>query len=155
MRLDGSTELTYIFVLHAFLQRYAAKLGVLLSVLISLAAVKTVTQKRKEFFREAGSGYNVNAYFVAINITATIEHSTQCFLCGLCAIWLRNSLSSWYSFLVSFVLVGWIAVSWAFLFPLLVPLDNVVMVTGFYMVLFSLLFSGAIAPVLYKGKSLV
>lgn len=133
------------------LQGYAVKLGVLVSVLIALAAGKAITAKRKEFFRESASGYDVNAYFGAVNIVGTIEHSLQAILCTICAIWLRNSLASWYSWLVSFLLMSWISVSWAYLIPLVVPLDSVVMCTGFYMVVFSLLFSGNIAPVLYKN----
>jgi len=133
------------------LQGYAVKLGIIICVLIALAAGKAITSKRKEFFRESASGYNVNAYFGAVNIVGTIEHSLQAILCTICAIWLRNSLASWYSWLVSFLLLSWISVSWAYLIPLVVPLDSVVMCTGFYMVVFSLLFSGCLAPVLYKN----
>ncbi|CAB9522559.1 Putative white-brown complex homolog protein 30 [Seminavis robusta] len=132
------------------LHAYGTKLGVLIAVLVALTATKTITSKRKEFFREAASGYSTNAYFIAVNVIATLEHSIQIAIAALCSIWLRNSLSHWYSWMVAFLLCGWISVSWAFLFPLIVPPDNVVLVTGFYMVLFGLLFSGALAPVLYS-----
>lgn len=131
------------------LQMYAAKLGVLLSVLLALTATKAITSKRKEFFREAASGYSTDAYFIALNIVALIEHSIQVLISGLCSIWLRNSMAAWLPTLVNFLMVGWIAVGWAMFFPLVVPLENVIIVTGFYMVLFSLLFSGAVPPILY------
>jgi len=83
---------------------------------------------------------------------ATIEHSIQILLAALFALWIRNSLAAWYSFFVAFLLLGWITVSWALFFPMFVPPDNVILVTGFYMALFSLLFSGGVAPLTYKGK---
>lgn len=128
------------------------KAGVLVAVLISLTATKTITSKRKEFFREAASGYSTNAYFLAVQVIATIEHTIQVALCALCAIWLRCALAHWSSWMIAFVLCGWLAVSWALVFPFIFPLENVVLVTGFYMVLFSMLFSGAVAPCTYQSK---
>lgn len=133
--------------------RYGIKMGVILTVLIGLTALKIITSKRKEFFRESGSGYNVNAYTCAINIMATLETSIQVTIAAMFALWLRSSLSTWQNFFVNFLALGWLATSWALLFPLLVPPENVYTVTGFYFVLFSLLFSGGIAPVMYKGES--
>lgn len=125
-------------------------MGVIISVLVGLTATKTLTEKRSEFFREAGSGYNINAYFCAVNIVSTIEHSVQVMFSSMFALWLRNSLAAWYSYYVNFLLLAWLCVSWALLFPLLVPLKNVVLVTGFYMTFFALLFSGGIDPVEYS-----
>jgi hypothetical protein len=125
---------------------------VLIAVMIGLTATKTITSKRKEFFREAASGYSTNAYFLAVQVIATIEHTVQVVLCALCAIWLRCSLSHWSSWMIAFVLCGWIAVSWALVFPFIFPAENVVLVTGFYIVVFSLLFSGGVAPVTFGGK---
>ncbi|CAB9497095.1 Putative white-brown complex homolog protein 30 [Seminavis robusta] len=132
------------------LQGHASKLGVIIAVLVGLSATKVITSKRKEFFREAGSGYNVNAYFAAVNVVATLEHSIQILLCALFALWLRSSLSHWYSYIVSFLMMGWITVSWALLFPIVVPQENVVLVTGFFIVLMSFIFSGANPPVKFE-----
>jgi hypothetical protein len=64
--------------------RFPLKVGIITAVLMGLQSTKVLTNKRIEFFREASSGYNINAYFVAINITATLEHSTQAvIICGL------------------------------------------------------------------------
>ena len=126
------------------MQSYATKLGVIVSVLVGLTATKILTEKRSEFFREAGSGYDINAYFCAINIISSLEHSIQVLIASMFALWLRNSLASWYSYYVNFLLLAWLCVSWALFFPLVVPLKNVVLVTGFYMTFFALLFSGTV-----------
>ena len=133
--------------------RYGIKMGVILAVMIGITALKIITTKRKEFFREAGSGYNVNAYTCAINVVATLETSIQIIIAAMFALWLRNSMSTWTSFFVNFLALGWITTSWALLFPLVVPAENVFTVAGFYFVLFSLLFSGGIAPVMYGSES--
>ena len=132
--------------------RYVLKLGVVVAVLVGLTATKVLTEKRSEFFREAGSGYSIDAYFVAVNIYSTFEHSIQVLVSSMFALWLRNSIASWYNYYINFVLLAWLCVSWALLFPLLVPLKNVVLVMGFYMTFFALLFSGAISPLTYGGE---
>ena len=118
-------------------------MGTMVAILVAISATKIITEKRKEFFREAGSGYNINAYFFAVNIVATMEHSVQIIICAAFDLWLRSSFALWYSYIVSFLLLGWIAVSWALLFPLLVRRDNMVLVTSFCMLLTCFLFSGA------------
>jgi len=118
-------------------------------VIVGLTATKPITEKRVEFFREAGSGYNVNAYFLAINITTTIEHSVQLLLVGATAYWMRDAISGPASYLVSFLLLAWLTVSWALLLSVAVPPKNIFTVVGFFMAFSGLLFSGASPPVLY------
>lgn len=123
-----------------------------IAVLVGLTATKDLTEKRNEFFRESGSSYDVNAYFAAVNIVSTVEHTVQVMFSSMFALWLRNSLASWYSFYIHFLLLAWLCVSWALVFPLLIPPKNVVLVTGFYMAFFALLFSGGIDPIKYTGR---
>jgi len=125
---------------------------VVIAVLVGLTATKDLTEKRNEFFRESGSSYDVNAYFAAVNIVSTVEHTVQVIFSSMFALWLRNSLASWYSFYIHFLLLAWLCVSWALVFPLLIPPKNVVLVTGFYMTFFALLFSGGIDPIKYTGR---
>jgi hypothetical protein len=120
---------------------------------VGLTAAKAITDKRLEFFRESASGYDINAYFTAINITSGIEHSLQILLAAGAAFWLRDSLAKWNSYCASFLMLSWLCVSWALLLPLLVPPENVVLVTGFFMAFFGLLFSGGLSPVTYSGRS--
>lgn len=127
------------------------KSGVVIAVLVGLTATKIITEKRVEFFREAGSGYDINAYFFAVNIIATFEHSMQVLAASIFALWLRNSIAVWYSFFVNYLLLAWLCVSWALFFPLIVPQKSVVLVTGFFMTFTALLFSGGIEPVTYNG----
>jgi hypothetical protein len=129
------------------------KTGVITAVLVGLTAAKAITEKRLEFFRESASGYNINAYFAAINITSGIEHSLQILLAASAAFWLRNSLAHWGSYCINFLMMAWLCVSWALFLPLLVPPKNVVLVVGFFMAFFGLLFSGGLSPVKYAGTS--
>lgn len=129
--------------------RFALKTGIISSVLIALTALKAITEKRLEFFREAASGYDVNAY--AVNIVSTFEHGVQAIVSAAAAFWLRDSVAGWVSYYVAFLMLAWVCVSWALLFPLLVSPKNVVMVTGFFMAFFGILFSGGLSPVKYQG----
>lgn len=128
------------------------KAGVIAAVLIGLTATKSITDKRLEFFREAASGYDVNAYFLAVNIVATLEHFVQAIVASLAAYWIRDSLAGLGNYFMAFLMLTWLCVSWALLFPLVVAPKNVVVVTGFFMAFFGILFSGGLAPVTYDGK---
>ena len=159
---------------------FSFKVAVITAVLLGLSAAKVLTSKRLEFFREAGSGWSEyfpkwtpiafsillgvflingtmlfdpdsNAYFLAVNITSTVEHVVQMFLAAGCAYWLRDSAtSSWYTYQVQFIMLMWMVVSWSLFLPLLVPPNNVVLGVGFFIAFFGLLFCGALAPVMYK-----
>ena len=141
-------------MLHTYFfgRRYAMKMGVVLSVLIGLTATKILTSKRIEFFREAGSGYNINAYFLAVNIMSTIEQGLQVVIAACVGLWLKNTTTSIENYFLNYLMLSWHCVSWALLLPLIIPRQNVVLVTGLFMSLFGLLFSGVLSPVEYKGE---
>lgn len=120
-------------------------------VLLGLTATKIVTQKRLEFFREAGSGYNINAYFVALVVISTLEHALQVIIAAFFSVWLRHPFASTGSYWVHFLLLMWICVGWALLIPMIVPPDSVVLVAGFFFAFCGLMFSGAFPPVLYEA----
>jgi hypothetical protein len=98
------------------LVQFSMALGVITAVLLSLMASKAITQYRHEFFREAGSGYSINAYFLAVNITSFLEHSTQMVVAALSAFWFRDSIASFVSYLVHFLALSWTCVSELFYF---------------------------------------
>jgi ABC-type multidrug transport system ATPase subunit len=129
--------------------QYPLKVGIILSVLLGLTATKIVTSKRLEFFREAGSGYNLNAYFWAISILSTIEHSVQVVIAAFFASWIRNPIGSNTSYYIHFLLLAWVTVSWALFIPMVFPADNVTLVAGFFFAFCGLMFSGAFAPIQY------
>jgi hypothetical protein len=149
-RFDDSPSL-----LPYCLNSYPLKIGIIVAVLVGLQATRILTSKRIEFFREASSGYNINAYFAAINIVATVEHSLQIIIVAFFAAWLRDPLANWFSFFVHFLLLAWICVSWALFVPMIFPPDNVVVIVGFFMAFCGLMISGALPPVkwenIYKG----
>ena len=100
-------------------------------------------------FFKAASGYDLNAYYVAVNIMATTEHTIQVLIAAFFAIWIRNPLASSASFVVHFVLLAWVVVSWSLLIPMVTPPESVMIVGAFFFVFCGLMFSGAFPPILY------
>lgn len=115
-----------------------------------------MTEKRQELYREIGSGYNLNAFYLAVNISSTVEHTIQILLIAFPAIWLRCTATNEICLLLSFIMMTWVCTSWSLFFPLIIPPKNVVLFIGFFVVFFGLLFSGTLSPttfeVIYNGK---
>ena len=121
---------------------FGGMIAVVVSVLVLLSSAKVLTSKRTEFFREAASGYDINAYFFAVVSFASLEVSTKMILASLFAFALRSSASGIASYVVHFIMLGWISSAWGFLFPLLFPLESVVLVGAFYALITCFLLSG-------------
>jgi ABC-type multidrug transport system ATPase subunit/Ca2+-binding EF-hand superfamily protein len=134
--------------------RYGASVGVISGVLIALTAVKAITEKRLEFFREAGSGYDSNAYFLAVNVYTSVEQGVQIFLAAVIAQWTRQAIATKPIFYVAFLMLAWISVSWSLFIPLIVPPKNTLVLLGFFMAFFGLLFGGTSPPFRYERKLL-
>jgi ABC-type multidrug transport system ATPase subunit len=129
--------------------RYGIHIGIISAVLVALTAVKNVTEKRLENFREVSSGINVTAYFVALNVFTTIEQGLQVMLGAVIAQWLRHSIANKATFYAAFLVLTWITLSWTLLIPLIVPPKNTILALGFFMGFFGLMFGGASPPVEY------
>jgi hypothetical protein len=138
-------------ILSCGFSSFATIVAALGSTLLALGSIKIMTEKRDEFFREAGSGYSVLSYFLAVNIYTSLEQGLQAICASLVALWLRNSLCKWWMFVINFCVLTWGAVSWALLFAIIVPPKNIVLMTSFFMVLSALMLSGALVGVMYKG----
>lgn len=139
----------FAYSLSAQLQ-YAMKVGIILCIIVGLTATSTLTSKRQEFFREAGSGYNLNAYFFAINIVTTIEHSIQVIIAAVFATWIRHPIASHASYYIHFLLLAWLTVGWSMLIPMVCSQDSVILVSGFFFTFCGLIFSGAFSPFGYR-----
>mmetsp|Transcript_9291 Transcript_9291/g.13972 ORF Transcript_9291/g.13972 Transcript_9291/m.13972 type:complete len:1312 (-) Transcript_9291:1353-5288(-) len=159
LRVDDSSVIVKffpsIFALsygaYTHLITFAMQIGAILGCLVAFSAVKHMSENNLQFYREAGSGYNINAYFVAMNITSIFEQSIQMFVAAGVAFFLRGSVASFQSYLVHFLALGWIVSSWAFLFVLIVPRKNLTLATGFLIVFSSLCLGGQIDPIKYEG----
>jgi len=88
----------------------------------------------------------MDAYFIAVNVSGTIEQSLQMVLAGFVNACFRNPVSSWFTFMGNFVMLGWVCSSWALLFCVVVPQKNVVLVTALFHALMGLIFGGGLAP---------
>lgn len=130
--------------------QYPMKVGIMICIIVGSAATTTVTSKRLEFFREAGSGYDLNAYFFAINILSTIEYSSEIVVAALFASWIRHPIASVASYYIHFLLLAWLTVSWSMFLPMIIAPDTVALIAGFYFTFFGLVFSGAFPPLDYK-----
>ena len=150
-----SQAMPSIFKVSAFSEckTFALSASAITSTLVALTASKVITEKREEFFREIGSGYSINPFFLSINITTSVEQGLQVLLASMVAFWLRNSLCHWGMYAVHFLFLGWVSVSWGLLFAIIIPKNNVVLVIGFFMLFGSLLLSGVSPPIQYAGES--
>ena len=123
------------------------------SVSFIFPASKMLCEKRLELFREAGSGLNLTAYYMALNISSAIEHSIQIIIIATPLIWFRCTLSSYICTLLSFIMMAWLATSWSLFIPIIIPPKNVLIVLAFFVVLFSTIFGGLQPPVDFRGTS--
>jgi len=129
---------------------FSQKISLILTVLLAISAAKVLVEKRLELFREAGSGYNLTAYYLAVNISSAFEHTIQILLIATPAVWLRCTATSEFCLLLSFIMLAWVSTSWSLFFPLFIPPKNVVLVIGFFSVFFSILFSGLLSPATFS-----
>ena len=123
--------------------KYLTMVSVVISVLSAIASSKAFTEKRVEFFREAASGIDINAYFLAVHLFDTLEMILKMTFTALFAICLRNTVVSEWSMVLNFIMLGWIASSWGLLFPLCIPPKSVILMTAFFMIFTSMLLSGS------------
>lgn len=131
---------------------FATKISLPLCVLTALSSTKMLTEKRSEFYRETTSGYDMNSYYLAINIFDAFKVSIKMIVTGLFVLFLRNTAVSVFATIIQFVLLGWLASSWGLIFPIFVPAENVILVTGFFSLFTSLLLAGAPStPIEYEG----
>ena len=121
---------------------YGGKVSVIIAVLTTLSTAKVLADKRLEFFREAASGYNINAYFLGVVVFITFEVTVKMIITSLFSFALRGSATNAGSTVLHFILLGWIASAWGFLFPLIVPPESIVLVAAFFTVFGCLLLSG-------------
>ena len=121
---------------------YGGKVSVIIAVLTTLSTAKLLTDKRVEFFREAASGYNINAYFLAVVVFTTCEVTVKMIISSLFSFALRSSAATAGSTVLHFILLGWISSAWGFVFPLIVSPQSIVLVAAFFTVFGCLLLSG-------------
>lgn len=122
------------------------------TILMGLQVAKTITDRKMQFFREASSGYDVTAYYLAINAVESIEHSVQICIAAFFGLWLRNTFANPLAFYINFLLLCWICVPWAMLLAIMIPPESVTLVVGFFMGFSGLLFSGGLEPIEYYGE---
>ena len=67
------------------IQQYCLMASVIMSVLIGLSATKIITEKQLQFFREAQGGVSVTAYYLAANITSSVEQGCVAILASVIA----------------------------------------------------------------------
>lgn len=122
---------------------YGSQISTITGILVTLSTAKVLLDKRVEFYREAASGYNINAYFLAVVLFNFLEITVKMILASLCAYALRNSAANPGNYILQFILFGWVSSAWGFLIVFLVPAQSVVLICAFYTIFANLLLSGA------------
>jgi len=130
---------------------FGIAVALITSTFLTLSAAKVLTEKRLELNREAGSGYNLNAYYLAVNITSTIEFVIQMILITSVVIWLRFTVTSYGFHLLNFIMMGWLCTSWSLVFPIVVPPSIIVVTLCIFNFIFGALFCGYMPPGTYDN----
>jgi hypothetical protein len=117
-----------IFQMESNTMLYLSQMCVSISLLTTLSSAKVLSDKRNEFFREAASGFNINAYFLAVNLFVSLEVTVRMIILAMFAFSLRNTLSHPGAMILQFILFGWISSAWGFLYALIVPPSIVILV---------------------------
>ena len=124
-------------------------MGLATAWLICLNTSTILSSKKLELNREAGSGYDLNAFYLSLNITSSIEVLVQVVLIAFLCWLLRMSATS--DIVVNFILLGWIASAWALLYPIFIPTKNVTIVITVAVFFFGLMFGTQVPPCDLKG----
>jgi len=124
----------------------AAIVGVIASVLIGLNSTKIITDKKLEFYREAQSGVSVTAFYIAANITSTIEQGIVAVAGAALSYSVANPSSTFTVYLWNYFMLSWLSVAWGHFFSIIVPQGSVTIVVAFYNAAIGLLFCGALGP---------
>lgn len=145
--------LAFMYALQgvSIIQSYAMMVGLIVSVLIGLNATKIITEKKLEFFRESQSGVSVTAFYIAASITSTFEQGVTAIAGSVLAYLVLKPSTSFLVYLWNFFMLSWLSVSWALLLSIVVPLESVSTVVGFWNAFFGLLFCGKVPPGVYTA----
>jgi len=142
-----------------YITSFGGQVSVVLVILIVLSTALVFSEKRTEFFREAASGYDINAYFLAVNVFEMVWMCIKMVLASFWSHWIRNSTSQPGAYALEFVLLGWIASGWGFIFPLIpfMPPKFVLLNAAIFSAFTSLMLSGNVGAVIeythiYRGE---
>jgi len=105
---------------------YGFVFGLVVTILVSLAASKTSTTKQLEFFRESASGYSVSAFFCAQSICYILESTVS--------VAVKRLMYSEWPFYLNCILLAYNSAAWGFFYSSWLDPRNVVTMVGFHMV---------------------
>ena len=138
---------------------FGGQVSVVLVLCVVLSTALVFSEKRNQFFREAASGYDINAYFLAFNCFEMVWVCIKMILASFCCHWIRNSTSQQGALALEFVLLGWISSGWGFVFPLIpmVPTKFVLVSAAIFTSFSSLMLSGNVGALIkfkniYRGE---
>jgi hypothetical protein len=127
---------------------YYLQISTAVSLLTTLSSAKVLSDKRNEFFREAASGFDINAYFLAVNLFTILEVTIRMVIISAFTVALRNTASNPGAMILQFILCGWISSGWGFLYALIVPPSIVVLVTTCAVLFTAFCFGGELGAII-------
>lgn len=102
----------YALTFNLFSIRFTLKMGLVVSIMVAIAAQKPITAKKMEFFREAGSEYNVLAFFLAITIIFFCDITIKMTFISLVALFFRGTIASSWPFIFNMLSLTWVSAAW-------------------------------------------
>jgi len=129
--------INYSSVQNADLNTFTLKMGLIISILVAIAAQKPISTKKMEFFREAGSECSVLAFFLAIVIIFYFDITIKMAFISLVCLFFRGTIASSFPFIFNMLTLTWGSAAWGFFYSTWASPENVVMLIGMHMVLAS------------------
>ncbi|CAE8641796.1 unnamed protein product [Polarella glacialis] len=119
--------------------------NLLFNVLVTLSSMHVFADNKLIFYREAGNGYSVTAFFLANCLLDTLTATFYGIMSSLVVWAVRGSLCSAFNITALYVLVAWFSSGWSYVFSLCVPRGNLVMFSALFVVSCSTLMSGTLS----------
>jgi len=117
----------------------------LFSVLTTLVSLRSFSDHKLVFFREAGAGYSIAAFYLSQVTLDLLQLGTQAFIVALIHYEVRGTRCSFLSLVVLYQLVAAFNSGWAYIFALCVPRANVLVFSGIWTACFGTLFGGILS----------
>ncbi len=127
------------------INEYAMIANLLFAVLLTLSSVRSLGDNKLEFFREAGSGYSVGAFFLAQITLDQVQNSIQALWAAIASYELRTSLCPLTNYILLYQLTAWFCTGWSYFFSLVIPRDNLVMTSALFVSICGTLLSGSLS----------
>jgi ABC-type multidrug transport system ATPase subunit len=128
---------------------YAMITNLLFVILLTLSSLRSFGDNKLLFYREAGSGFSVTAFFLSQLTLDQLLFSIQALWAAIASYELRTSLVPLWSHIWLYQLTAFFCSGWAYIFSLVVPRANLVMFSALFVSICGTMLSGSLTFLRY------